>query len=533
MPAQVTPTARPRWSLLAAGLLAGLAFAIDVRHGVYAANITDSSAYVAAGDLWRTGELFRPVPLHLWGQWPGGDQALSSLGFRWATTRGAEVVEYPLGYPVLIAAATALGGAYAAYLVAPLMHAALVAAAFAIGRRLSGDPAGLIAATLVASSPIAFMYGIHPMSDVPAAAAWMAAWAIGARQGLAAMTASGLLASLAVMVRPNMVPLTAVLGLSWLWRGSRVGHWRSWRWREALVFAVAGAAGPLVVAWAQYLFYGGVATSGYPGASAFFRTAHLVPNLTTYPALFAQVHGWLPLLGVATVVAAALNRPLVTRPGTAPLVWTGVALAAANVAAYLFYLPYDTAFFLRFFLVAIVVLFVFYATVVAAVARWAWQRRAWRWVAVVVVAGSLWPVVRRPDITAFITSERQTQARIQAMGEYLAGVLPRDAVALGFIHTGAISHYTRHNVVRLDVVPADRLDAVVDDLTRGGASPVFVVDEQLEEPQFRDRFRGTRYGALDWPPRAVFVSTSRIRYWVAADRARHLAGERWATDVLR
>lgn len=64
-PVAHTPSAR--WSLLAAFLIGGLAFAIDVRYGVYAANITDSSAYVAAGELWRSGELFRPVPLQLGG----------------------------------------------------------------------------------------------------------------------------------------------------------------------------------------------------------------------------------------------------------------------------------------------------------------------------------------------------------------------------------------------------------------------------------------------------------------------------------
>lgn len=169
----------------------------------------------------------------------------------------------------------------------------------------------------------------------------------------------------------------------------------------------------------------------------------------------------------------------------------------------------------------------------AAVASWTWEHRAWRWAAVVIVAATMWPSVRRPDIWAFITSERHAQAGTQSMGEYLASALPPEAVALGFIHTGAVAHYTHHNVVRFDLVPASRLGDAVDILRDGGNAPVFVLDELLDEPLFRERFKDTPYGALDWPPRAEFVSATRIRYWVASDRARHLAGERWATDVLR
>lgn len=461
-------------------------------------------------------------------------QALSPLGFRPGRERGTEVVEYPLGYPVVIAAATALAGPWAAYLVAPLMHAMLVWSAFALATRMAGDLAGVIAATLLAFNPVAVMHGIHPMSDVPSAAAWMAAWAVGLGAGAGAMMASGLLATLAVMIRPNLVPLAAVLGLAWLWRGARLRDWRSWRWREALVFGVCGAVGPLIVAWSQCVFYGGVATPGYLGASAFFRLDHAWPNITTYPRLFVQVHGWLPLLGVASVVVAAMKTPSWVRGEARFIISTGVALAAVNCAVYLFYLPYDTAFFLRFFLVAIAALFILYSVIVVALARELWCRPAGRWLAALVVAiAALWPSLRRPDIPPFLDGERATMARIQMMGEYLAPVLPRGTVVLGFIHSGAVSHYAKRNVLRTDLVAPEFLDEVVDELRARGASPAIVIDDALEEQDFRTRFAGTRYGALDWPPRAEFISSSRIRYWVASDRDRYFAGERWSTDVLR
>lgn len=529
-----TRTSGPRWALLFALSIAGLAFAVDARFGVYAANVADSSAYVAAGDLWRTGDIFRPVPLHLTGRWPGADQSLSPLGFRPALERGTEVAEYPLGFPVLIAATTAVFGDLSAFLVAPAMHGVLVWATFAVGRRVGGALAGLVAAVLIASEPIALLYAVHPMSDVPAAACWVAAWAIGLGPGAGAMAASGLLTTLAVMIRPNLVPLTAVLAIAWLLRDARVRDWSTWRWGDAVVFGLAAGVGPLIVAWSQLLFYGGVTTPGYLGASAFFRVAHAPLNLATYPALFGQVHGWVPLLGAATVAGALVRSRDVCRPGSPAIVWTGLGLAGVNALAYLFYLPYDTVPFLRFFFVAIAVLFMFYGVVVSAAAARLWRWRRLRWLApIVVLAAVAWPASRRPDLWTVVLAERSIQQRAQQIGLYLDATLPRDAVVLGFFHTGSIAHYTGHNVIRLDLVPSDALDTVVDELRTRGATPVFVVDELLEAPQVRARFSATRYGKLDWPARASATSVPPTSYWLAADRDRHLAGERWVTDVLR
>lgn len=82
MPARAIPADDRRWVLWLATLLASLAFAADVRHGVYAASVTGGSAYVAAGDLWRTGEIYRPVPLQLRGQATGSLSPRSDSGAR-------------------------------------------------------------------------------------------------------------------------------------------------------------------------------------------------------------------------------------------------------------------------------------------------------------------------------------------------------------------------------------------------------------------------------------------------------------------
>lgn len=49
-------------------------------------------------------------------------------------------------------------------------------------------------------------------------------------------------------------------------------------------------------------------------------------------------------------------------------------------------------------------------------------------------------------------------------------------------------------------------------------TPVFVLDSETETSQFKSRFAATRFGALDWPPRARFVSAFETDCWFAGDQ---------------
>ena len=77
------------------------------------------------------------------------------------------------------------------------------------------------------------------------------------------------------------------------------------------------------------------------------------------------------------------------------------------------------------------------------------------------------------------------------------------------------------------------MDRLVDALTAGGERPVLALDENIEIPTFKRLFADSTFGQLDWPPRAVFESSSRILLFDFEDRARYARGERWPTDVLR
>jgi hypothetical protein len=140
---------------------------------------------------------------------------------------------------------------------------------------------------------------------------------------------------------------------------------------------------------------------------------------------------------------------------------------------------------------------------------------------------------RRADLQRYALQDWRSQARILMMGKYLREAMPPNAVALSFIHSGSIAHYTDKNVVRLDLIEPASLDRIVSDLERRALVPVLVIDDTIEQPRFAGRFSTSKFSALDWPPRAEFRTVSAIRYFLFADREKHLRGERWPTDHLR
>ena len=370
------------------------------------------------------------------------------------------------------------------------------------------------------------------MSDVPAAACWACAWYLSLRRSLSAASASGALVALAVLVRPNLAPI-AVVPLSLFLARDFPAEPRQWQWRTAATFAAVAGAGPLLVWWTQLALYGSPFTLGYQGWQSFFSAAHVPQNARNYWTMWVDVYGVLPLVGLTAPLALAWGMHGRCPADSWAVVVSAVALSVLNIALYLPYLPFDHWPFLRFLLPANVAIFVMFGAVLASLARLAWDRPRAR-AALLLLPVALGAVaMRRTDLVKYSLEDWRAHRTIPIMGKYLAETLPRNAVALSFAHSGAISHYSGANVVRLDLVDPGALDRIVADLERFGLEPVLVLDGVLEQPRFGDRFKGSMLSALNWPPRAVVTSVSTITYWVVSDRTRFLAGEKWPVDHLR
>ncbi len=472
-----------------------------------------------------------PLPLQLWATWVPHEYAFTPYGFRLGVLAGTEVGTYPLGLPVLMAAAIRVGGELAAYLVPPLCAGLLVWCVFVLATWLAGEWAGLLAAVLVALSPATLALAAQPMSDVPAAAFWALAWVMSLRPGLGASAASGSAVAAAMMVRPNLGPLVFILvplvARSWGDRHTSADT----PWRRVLLFMGVAAIGPFVVAWSQNELYGSPFRTGYLTPQTYFQVANIWLNAEFYPRLLMTVHT--PLLLLAWPAAVVLWRSPANQ--AVDIRARAVMLSASGFIAltYLLYLPYtqyDTLFSLRFMLPAIVALFILFAGVLTRAAAAVKSRS--RVLACLTLAPAVVVAVYPAAGIRYALNVHNEQTGLIVAGHYLKAALPANAAIFTSVHGGGLAHYTGRMIVRIDALSPESFDAVIDDVRRHGYWPVLVLDRTVEESAFQARFAQSPFSRLDWPPRAEFGDVFRFRYWDFADRAGYRQRQRWAIDVI-
>ena len=505
--------------------IAALAVGLTVRYNTWAAWATDSGAYISAGRAWARGELFTPATFIFWAPWAGNGQVEFPLGHVEGPIKGTITGQYPLGYPLLIAAAFRLGGDLAPHLISPLFTGVLAWCAFLLGRLMATAWAGVLAALMIAATPVVLGHAVMPFSDVPAAALWALAWLMSVRPGYTAALASGAAAAFAVMTRPNLAPLAVVIAAT-------VTFADYTGWKRALgrlvAFGILGSLGPGLVLWSQAVLYGHPLQSGYRvPMSSFFSLERVAYNAGLYPRMLAALHSWLALAGLAFVpfgVRRMRSSPEAYTRGL--LVWSAVGLIVVNYALYLPYLTYVGWFWLRFLLPALLALFLLLAAGLDDLRLW--LQRRWKWLAyAALIPGLVVPWFGEKEIRPQVGYER-----IHMMERYLAEVLPPNAVVLTYAHGGAIAAATGRPIIRIDYIEGDALDRVVRALQRRGYRPVYVFDVAVEGPFVGERFRKSELGRLTWPARAELTSVTSIVYYDLADREAFFSGERWPTDIL-
>src|SRR5262249_30682640 len=178
---------------------------------------------VSQVDLWLRGNLHIDQSFGAAGPWPAARWTFLPLGYRPEPDGYRIVPQYPPGLSLLMAAAKLVAGQCAMFWVVPLCGGALVVATYAIGVQIARPLAGLAAAWMVATSPTVLFMEAAPMSDVPAAAAWATAIAFALGDSVVAAAASGAAAAIAMLIRPNLAPIAAIIAL-WLCTGTGVGN---------------------------------------------------------------------------------------------------------------------------------------------------------------------------------------------------------------------------------------------------------------------------------------------------------------------
>lgn len=247
--------------------------------GTMAATSSDPYGYVSEADLWLRGNLKTTQSWVADVPWPAAGRTFTPLGYHPRSDYGLEdettiVPTYAPGLPLLMAGAKAVGGEAAVFWVVPLCGGLLILATYKVGCQLASSRVGLTAAWLVATSPIVLYMLMWPMSDVPVAAvSTVMCWLL-LRSSVAHAIGAGLACALVILIRPNLVWMSAVPVLLYgvaIWRGNATTpnatqrnatqgsrsywrfrlspHWVRLPWQRSTTTCTARLCSPVTAIW--------------------------------------------------------------------------------------------------------------------------------------------------------------------------------------------------------------------------------------------------------------------------------------------
>lgn len=498
---------------------------ISIERGTYAASDSDPYGYISQADLMTHGTLRVAQPFVREMPWPFPEWTFSPPAYR-PVADGFIVPSYPPGLPFLMAVFQYVKGRDAVFYVVPVLGVLAVLMSAVLGARLHSPLAGALTAVLVASSPSVLYQVLQPVSDIPAMAWWTTSLAMALQGGTAGALLAGSAASMAIVTRPNLVPLAGVIG-AFLLRSAVWGprDERRAAVRRLVVFALACAPGCLAVAAFNRYLYGSALLSGYGDLGPLYSLANLVPNLDRYPRWLCETQS--PLVCLAVLAPWLLRK----RPAA---VWLSTAFMAAVFASYLFYVPWgrDDWGYLRFLLPAYPPLLALTVAVLLEGARRI-IRRPWAAVMTpIAICAALVAWQARTASARGVFFVNLSEQRYVDVGHFVAATMPADAVFITGAEAGSLRYYANRLTLRFALLPEGWLDIAVETLRTKGYHPYVLLEEDEEAP-FRERFKGrNELAALDWPPMAERYNPIRVRIYDPDDRPRFLAGQAIVTGNM-
>jgi len=446
-----------RWSPLIAGVCTLVALIYAIERGTFFGSGPDQAGYVSQADGWVRGQVtWVPPEWARRGQWHNALWSSAPVGYR-PTKDGVIAPTYSPGYPLLMALFQLIGGRDAVFYVVPLFGAALIWTTYLLGVALYGEWAGAIAALLMLCSPTFIFWLVQPMSDIPATTLWTIALLLALRRRSAHAIGAGIVAAVAILIRPNIAPLAAVPALLLMAESSH-------RLKRLAVFVLPILPAVAMIAVLNTRWWGSPLSSGYGDNDVLFTAGHVVPNLRRYLAWLVDTQ--------SPMIFAGLLAPLMARdaPERRRLLLVTVALPALVLSLYLPYLEFEYWPFLRFLLPAFPAVLVGLGTVLVNLTQRAWDARV-ALVVVAIVTVSIAMIEWRfaSNIGALrVNNFRDPFAQATAF----ANTLPRNAILISTSFSGTLHFYSGRDVLRYDVVSPPEFDSALDSL-RSQGHPVF------------------------------------------------------------
>lgn len=478
-----------RPGLIAAVLALTLAITAFVA-GTRIAGGADAYGYVSQADLWLAGELVIKQPWVAEIPWPNAEWSFSPLGYRPAEPPGqwAIVPTYSPGLPLLLAGAKLLGGQCALFAVVPLLTGLGVLVTYGIGKRLVSPWGGIIAAWLVAASPIVIGIALEPLTDVPVMTVWaISIYLLLARTGgRLSPVLVGVVAGIAILIRPNLVPLSIPLGMWYMIRRQTDGDSPL---VSGTLFALGVLPAILLIAFLNNRLYGSPLSSGYGTLRDLYAWSHIVPNLRRYFAWFTFAQTPIALAGLAALFVP--TRRLWASAADLRIVPILAIFVTLLWGQYFAYEVYDSWGFLRFLLPSWPLIMVGLAAVLLAVSEavLARRRRTIAGIALTLFVALLGVWTFSPVLRDNVLGGRQAAAVEAPLGQLVRKHTVDNSVVLVWERSGTIRYYSGRTTLRYDYLDREWLDRCVAWL-RGRGVHVYAVLDPNHVEQCRRRFAG-------------------------------------------
>jgi hypothetical protein len=458
--------------------------AVALAFGARGVGGADDYGYVSQAELWLHGQLKTDQSFVADAPFPRAAAAFAPLGYL-HDPRDSNVLvpAYAPGLPIVLALVKAAAGQTAMFYVIPISAGLLVLVTYGLGRRLGSGAAGLTGAWLVATSPVVIYMSMLTMTDVPVAVIWTGVFYFLLADTTWSAFVAGLLTSLAILVRPNLVPLGAIVGLYYIWK--LVIDDRGRALRRLLAFGIAALPGPLAVAVLNNYLYGSPTSSGYGNLERLFVRSNIPINLRMYLGWLIESHTPIVLCGLVALVIPTRR------------LWPNVrdrsvfAFAAAFIAVlwtiYCAWKIFDGWFFCRLLLASWPWMMLGVGSLASALILGRGRLRT-AIVVTGVVALGLYQIWFAKTHSAFEVGRQATRYAVTA--RLVRDVTQPNSVVLSINHSGAIRYYGGRmtiNIVNFDA----SLDEIVDWLTRHQIH-AYAALEDWEVPVFRQRFAGAR-----------------------------------------
>ena len=512
--------------VLAAGLAVGIV-TIAIAKGAFVAGGSDSYSYLSQAELWVHGTLRVEQPIMREVPWA---HAFVPLGYTLTPDRSAIVPITAPGYPLVMAAFERIGGHRAVFYVVPLLGGLAVWATYVMGRRMAGRMVGLSSALLLATSPPFLFQLMFPMSDVPATSWWSLALALMLFDSRGAAFATGLSTGLAILTRPNLVPVAVAPGLFFLWSAVRERTLTGRAAERAWLFAAGMIPFCVAIAILNTFWYGSPLSNGYNTFDRLYGVQNVWPNLARYPRWLIDTETPIVLLMFVAPFLLPRRAGLDIRDTPRPLAMTWLLFIIAVFGCHVFLIPFDAWWYLRYLLPAFPAMCVL--TTMAILSISTRLMRPVRDIATAAVILFLAARGLRYAADHAVFGFQEGERKYVSVGEYVARRLPERAIIMASVHGGSIRYYSGRMTVLWPAIPDTRLDVIIEQFRRLGLHPYLVV-EQGEKADFRKRFQdGGDLAALAWPPIAQLRHRSAVEIYDLVDRQPVADGRHESTEII-